>query len=476
MLLLGLLLIGGLPTATAVSLEYHRFENAVERNLVCTDGTPAGYYSKESESGSNTWYIHLQGRPWCYDYESCKKRADIDQVETTDPTTNFPTLEKFGIFDVLQQDNLIYVPDCSGDAWLGNTSRWGHNFRGRAIVHVLLQELPFQENSTVLLAGCSAGARGAMVHLDFLRPLLPPGISVRGVLDSPAWQDLPLHDPQQGTSLAEQTRLAYELFSPPISPWCQSAFANQTDTWKCLFAEYALPHVQEDYFLFSYLDDSFQLHTDLNTKPPFGPNQLTFARSLAARINHTIMAAAAAGKAVHAPACYGHGVIEHFDHFENVSAAGVTVAQLFVAWLSQPMANSTLSPHAIPKAAVDRCTTFNCGRGCPAHSPSFVHKQEQERDREHEDEQQEEEEPSDDEEKEPRRVIKSTLPMWLLAVFSASGGLIVLTGSVSGYILYKRRQERAAFDKIYMPLTPLDGDDAPYWPNNSLQFSPTLEL
>lgn len=250
--------------------------------------------------------------------------------------------------------------------------------------------------------------------------------------------------------------------------------AIQTDTWKCLFAEYALPHVHEDYFLFSYLDDSFQLHTDLHTKPPFGPNQLTFARTLAARINHTLMAAAVAGKAVHAPACYGHCVIEQLGHFENVSAAGATVAQFFTAWLSQPKANSTLSPYAVPKAAVDRCTTFNCGRGCPTHPPSFVHKQEEERDQEHEDEQKGQKHSGNEEES--KKITKSMLPMWLLAVFCASGGLIVLTGSLSGYILYKRRQERAAFDKIYMPLTPLDGDDAPYWPNNSLQFSPTLEL
>ena len=85
----------------------------------------------------------------------------------------------------LRGAHAVYVQHCSSDAFMGDregsrhTSGW--HFRGQAILAAVLSELRREHRlahagaaTTVVFGGASAGARGAMVHLDSVRACFNP--------------------------------------------------------------------------------------------------------------------------------------------------------------------------------------------------------------------------------------------------------------------------------------------------------------
>lgn len=324
-----LVLLHSSHLTVAVDMAFQFFEDAISRGLVCNDGTRAGYYFRASSSGSRNWLVHLQGGGWCYDEQSCHQRIDSKKYMINvdwRATWQGGNISKDGIFNDLSDSNLVYLPYCSGDAWMGNSTAWGFPFRGRHIVQTLISELDVQTGDDFVLSGCSAGGRGAMVQLDTLRELLPSGCRVRGVLDSPAWQDMDLFYPEPSAhTFGYQCELAYEIFAPPISPACAMAYP-QEDHWRCICGEYTLPYLREDYFLIAYLYDSFQLTTlEVWMHPPYEGARLEYAESFAQHMNNTVVEVHRAGKAVSAPACYMHCATED-SRFHTVSADGELLA------------------------------------------------------------------------------------------------------------------------------------------------------
>lgn len=100
----------------------------------------------------------------------------------------------------------------------------------------------------VLFGGCSAGARGAMANLDYVAEMLPAGVELMGLLDSPLWIDVePISS--QIVSLQQETQAVYALVDPSgrIPPACATAYAGEE--WKCIFAQYRMPFLQTPYFL-----------------------------------------------------------------------------------------------------------------------------------------------------------------------------------------------------------------------------------
>ena len=60
---------------------------------------------------------------------------------------------------------------------MGDTEAFGYQFRGQSILSAVLNDLQsakgLASGSRLLFGGCSAGARGAMVHLDSVAAALP---------------------------------------------------------------------------------------------------------------------------------------------------------------------------------------------------------------------------------------------------------------------------------------------------------------
>lgn len=167
-------------------------------------------------------------------------------VELTSSLTNeslprWPTqLALSGIFDFNPRRNpfaganLVHIGYCSSDSWVGNSNpadnplnatanaagSLGWYFKGSRILEatmaVLVQSFGLGSNpgTRLLFGGCSSGARGAMYTLDSVAAMVPAGVQVRGLLDSPLWV---YKNPLEPTvvPLDEQVR---EAWTTPTTP------------------------------------------------------------------------------------------------------------------------------------------------------------------------------------------------------------------------------------------------------------------
>ena len=106
----------------------------------------------------------------------------------------------------------------------------------------------------ILLAGCSAGARGAMFTADYMGGLLASvGVQdaeVTALLDSPLWVDI---EPITGADgavmpLMEQTQQILALMNATdrLGPTCMAAYP-EADWWKCLYGQYRMPFLTTPY-------------------------------------------------------------------------------------------------------------------------------------------------------------------------------------------------------------------------------------
>lgn len=111
----------------------------------------------------------------------------------------------------------VYIPYCSSDGWMGDTSFDGRQYRGQRIVAAVLRDLRSQyklgapgEAQTVVFGGGSAGGRGAMTLLDKVTRERQLGFPDRvvGFLDSPYYIDTPVSPAQTPTRPPEAVALA----------------------------------------------------------------------------------------------------------------------------------------------------------------------------------------------------------------------------------------------------------------------------
>lgn len=203
------------------------------------------------------------------------------------------TLQAGGIFasapgNPFAAANKVYVAYCSSDAWMGDASAFGYQFRGQAIVSAVLADLQTVRGLSVgdrmLFSGCSAGARGAMVHLDNVASALP-GVTVRGLLDSGLWVDVQPYDPSQTASLLDETQtMASFLNAGAVIPDdCAAAYVEAA--YKCLFGQYRMPFVATPYFASESQLDQFLITYDLSSPTnmqglPDSPGEVTWADDL----------------------------------------------------------------------------------------------------------------------------------------------------------------------------------------------------
>ena len=111
--LLAVLLAAG---ARAATLTLKTFPNALERGLVCNDGTAAGYYLAEGDS--DLVLLHQQGGGWCWDEESCEQRKGIyPNLMSSKKWTKNKALSGIFSHDALSSPlataSKVFVPYCS---------------------------------------------------------------------------------------------------------------------------------------------------------------------------------------------------------------------------------------------------------------------------------------------------------------------------------------------------------------------------
>jgi hypothetical protein len=201
--------------------------------------------------------------------------SDVDQASSKYWQTS---TEASGVFSRSSNNsfasaNMVYVRYCSSDAWMGNAVSFSEQFRGAPTVYAvftdLLTNMGLAAGAKLLFGGCSAGARGAMVHLDNVVAMLAQeGIEARGMLDSGLWIDFePVTNIGMGGTLLDQAEFVYGFAntSSVIPADCAAAYAGQE--YKCLFGQYRMPFVKSDYFVSMSQFDDFQTNYDCNTSP-----------------------------------------------------------------------------------------------------------------------------------------------------------------------------------------------------------------
>lgn len=143
-----------------VNMRLHTVRDAASRHAVCNDGTPAKYYFRdcprpadECNGWSSDWIVVFTGgdsADLCYDAMSCAARnaSGARSNQTSSSGLNATLLSPGGIFSYGGEENpnfygcrTVYVPYCSSDAWLGNASSGGIEFRGRAVALAVMQDL-----------------------------------------------------------------------------------------------------------------------------------------------------------------------------------------------------------------------------------------------------------------------------------------------------------------------------------------------
>lgn len=153
----------------------------------CNDGSNAGYYFLPAPSNSSRdWVVMLDSGGWCWDEISCQARCATDASRCS--SLLWPDLYSPGGILASTEPRLanahkVYVPYCTSDAHMGNARAYGMQFRGAVVVRSVLADLVSRRGlggrglaappDRLLFGGVSAGARGAMVHLDYVRGMLP---------------------------------------------------------------------------------------------------------------------------------------------------------------------------------------------------------------------------------------------------------------------------------------------------------------
>jgi hypothetical protein len=257
---------------------------------VCNDGSPGAFYYSPG-TDPTTWVVFLQGGMWCWDAESCSQRALNGPGQVS--SASWPAvMTQGGLFDTdpslnpFASANKVYLAYCSSDAWVGDvsaeTTQASHGFswafRGRRILRatldVLVSDLGLggggasaSKPHRLLLAGCSAGARGAMFNLDAVRAAAPPTVQVQGLLDSPEWIDVQPLDPSV-VSLGDQCASALGLFnaSGVLNPQCVAA-QPANSSYLCLMGQYAMLYLNTPYFLNAAQFDAFQIPYNVGGMP-----------------------------------------------------------------------------------------------------------------------------------------------------------------------------------------------------------------
>ena len=275
----------GLPPLPKVPLV--RYSLASYPDAVCNDRSDAAYYFTPSDSGAGAqpWVLYMQGGLWCYDAASCSARWASSPVLMSSSSWPATFDEIGGILSTFpaspwRSANKVFLPYCSSDGWVGNVgasnATFGWAFRGQLIVEATIADLIARHGlgvgADVLFGGCSAGAVGAMLTIDYVAPMLPAGSRLRGLLDSGVMLNMPPYN-NATVPLQAQTQQLYSLVNPAarVGSACREAFP--AEPWKCLYGAFALQYVQTPYFLNTAQFDSFQLSADLDGNWPRSPSQ-----------------------------------------------------------------------------------------------------------------------------------------------------------------------------------------------------------
>mmetsp|Transcript_4378 Transcript_4378/g.15192 ORF Transcript_4378/g.15192 Transcript_4378/m.15192 type:complete len:467 (-) Transcript_4378:87-1487(-) len=350
---------------------------------VCNDGSPAAFYlgAGKSSSSPSTWLIFLGEGGECWDEVTCAERWDREPSRMSSQGFG-STIAVGGLFS--QDPSLTPYADahkvklryCTSDAHVGDTARWGFEFRGQAVVRAMLAELSTHElgiraGDTVVFGGGSAGGRGATLTFEYVPEMLPSGVTLEGIFDSGAWAAIEPMQPQATSfSTMDSARIAMVNLNQTARAGesCTAAYAPTGELWKCFFTGFRLPFVatgERRVLVVASLYDKMQLTWNMNQSSlpfpdteafvPSTPAEYEYAEEFRSRMQGSTLAPLT-GAVVVAPACYEH----LFYASRRKLSQRLRGANTSVSEVVQRFENGTVSPGTF---YFETCEGFSCG--CP---------------------------------------------------------------------------------------------------------------
>jgi len=207
----------------------------IDAQARCVDGSPASAWVSYVTGSEQTVIIYLEGGGWCghLSAEDCYRTYSRGQPPSMTVPAPFQKKPHNGL--LAAGVAFVFIPQCTGDAYAGDGSKFGLEFRGRRLVAAAYRHLSgrLRRGHGVALAGCSSGARGALYNAEMVRGLVEAnGGSFLGVV---------LNAPLAVTQ-PHQARRAYEKLPLQGSEGTACAEAHRDEPWLCL-----LPHVRLRY-------------------------------------------------------------------------------------------------------------------------------------------------------------------------------------------------------------------------------------
>jgi len=222
-----------IPRDAAGQWTYHQIDGAT-----CRDGSPAGFYTRFSDTSKNL-LIYLEQGGACTNVATCTfnpKSVDESITGRTMTEVTSPGVQPVrqepqttGIFDYTNAENpykdwsAVWIPYCTGDAFGGSNPNGsiqgvtgGTNFVGYMNMQKFVGHIvpTFPDAARVVLTGTSAGSFGAGLNFNQVQDAFGD-IPVTLIMDS----GIPFADQFMSADLQKQWRTTWN-FAPLIPPDC----------------------------------------------------------------------------------------------------------------------------------------------------------------------------------------------------------------------------------------------------------------
>uniref|UniRef100_A0AAX7UN38 Notum, palmitoleoyl-protein carboxylesterase n=1 Tax=Astatotilapia calliptera TaxID=8154 RepID=A0AAX7UN38_ASTCA len=352
-------------------------------SVTCNDGSPAGYYIKESK-GSKRWLLFLEGGWYCFDSQTCESRYET--MRRLMSSTKWP-LTRTGTGPTclsLSRAPHRFIPYCSSDVWSGATPKTDQSdyaFMGSLIIKEVVNELLTKglENAKVLLlAGSSAGGTGVLLNVDQVAEQLETqgytGVQVRGLADSGWFLDNKQYkftDCLDTISCAptEAIKRGIRYWGGLVPESCRQAHVGEE--WNCFFGYKVYPTLKSPVFVAQWLFDEAQLTVDNIhlTGQPIHEGQWRYIQKLGQELRLTLRDVTA----MFAPACLSHELITRAD-WTDIRVKGISLPRALHCWdrsLHHNLHINSSHSHVTPPVRgcllqlIDSCPWPHCNPSCP---------------------------------------------------------------------------------------------------------------
>uniref|UniRef100_A0A3Q1C4W6 Notum, palmitoleoyl-protein carboxylesterase n=1 Tax=Amphiprion ocellaris TaxID=80972 RepID=A0A3Q1C4W6_AMPOC len=353
-------------------------------SVTCNDGSPAGYYIKESK-GSRRWLVFLEGGWYCFNRQTCDSRYET--MRRLMSSTKWPqTRTGTGILSPQPEENphwwnanMVFIPYCSSDVWSGVTLKTDHSdyaFMGSLIIKEVVNELltkGLDKAKVLLLAGSSAGGTGVLLNVDQVAEQLASqghrGVQVRGLADSGWFLDNKQYkftDCLDTISCAptEAIKRGIRYWGGLVPESCRQAHVGEE--WNCFFGYKVFPTLKSPVFVVQWLFDEAQLTVDNIhlTGQPVHEGQWRYIQNLGQELRNTLRDV----PLVFFLVCILHRSLSSSPcrYWMDIQVKGTSLARALHCWDRSLQDNlHSSNTRGCPLHLIDSCPWPHCNPSCP---------------------------------------------------------------------------------------------------------------